>query len=346
MVPLLKFQRPGARSNLEIVKYYRDVCGLNVMPLGSRKIPKLKWGAYQLAIIPEAIIEKHFGDPWTNPSGIGVICGCTSGNVELLDFEDDTLFQWLDQIEDELGYEVRNSFPIVATPSGGFHVYYRCPVIEGNLKLAYDADGDILIETRGQGGQAVMPGSPGCTHPSGKLYKLAKGSFDQIPTLSVEVRDVYLEMARTFNKIPPVVPKFECCSDCSVKGDRPGDDFNARGDWKEILEPKGWYLVRQTNRVEYWCRPGKHDGGFSATIGHCCNDEGQSLLYVFSSSAAPFEAEKAYNKFSAYTLLYHSGDFHFAAERLAAMDYGYSGTQTSLMEDEEAIHKFFMEKYQ
>ena len=344
MVPALQFQRFGERSNLEIVKYYRDVCGLNVMPLianGRRcKAPKIMWGEYQLKRIPENIIEKYFNDPWSNPSGIGVICGLTSGNLELLDFEDDSLFAWLDQVEDELGYLVRNSFPIVATPSGGFHVYYRCSVIDGNLKLAYDIDGDIVVETRGQGGQAVMPGSPGSTHPSGKLYRLVKGSFHQIPTLSTSEREVYLEMARTFDKKPPVEPR-AADSPVTTKGDRPGDDFNARGDWSEILEPKGWFLVRETNSVSYWSRPGKHDGGFSATIGHCSTDD-QPLFYVFSSNAAPFEAEKAYTKFTAYTLLYHSGDFHAAAERLAAMDYG----RNSLLADEEEFHKMYEEKYQ
>ena len=50
---------------------------------------------------------------------------------------------------------------MVQTPRPGQHVYYRCPVIQGNQKLAQalDADGKpkTLIETRGLGGYTIIP---------------------------------------------------------------------------------------------------------------------------------------------------------------------------------------------
>src|SRR5262249_20080967 len=62
-------------------------------------------------------------------------------------------------------------------------------------------------------------------------------------------------------------------------------------------------------------RPGK-DHGMSATTG-MRSDCRKDLLYVFSPNAAPFTARKSYDKFAAYTLLRHGGDFRAAARQLA-----------------------------
>ena len=351
------FQRCGEgwkwnrqRGNWHVVEYLR-ACGLNVMPLsatGSR-VPKLKWSEYQNLVIPEDVLFRHFDDPWSNPSGIGVICGSTSGNLEVLDFDGWQFFDWTDRVEDEIGPDFREEHPIVITPSDGHHFYYRCPVIEPNLKLAYSDEELIQIETRGQGGMVVMPGSPPQTHPSGKSYKLANGSFDHIPVITPERREVFIEMAKSFDERPPrrasrqyVEPISPHGYTPSDFGDRPGDDFNVRATWDEILEPKGWTLTHCSGSVGYWRRPGKYDRSSSATTGHCRTEAGLDLLHVFSSNAAPFEAEKSYTKFHAYTLLYHGGDFHSAAESLASRGFG---SRESLSRAEEEVHRFFERYY-
>jgi hypothetical protein len=98
-------------------------------------------------------------------------------------------------------------------------------------------------------------------------------------------------------------------------GTRPGDLFAARASWEDILLPHGWRVVRHRVGVTLWCRPGKK-GGISATTGHCGD-----LLYVFSSNAFPFEPERAYRKFTAYSLLNFNGDFRKASTALAAEGY-------------------------
>jgi hypothetical protein len=47
----------------------------------------------------------------------------------------------------------------------------------------------------------------------------------------------------------------------------PGDDFEARATWEEILEVHGWTKDREIGGETRWTRPGK-DGGTSATTGH------------------------------------------------------------------------------
>ena len=67
-------------------------------------------------------------------------------------------------------------------------------------------------------------------------------------------------------------------------------------------------MSAQNGDKKYWKRPGKEDGGISATE----NYNGNGLLHVFSSST-PFVADKSYTKFSAYTILNHNYDFKIAA---------------------------------
>src|SRR5690606_20387492 len=71
----------------------------------------------------------------------------------------------------------------------------------------------------------------------------------------------------------------------------------------------------------YWRRPGK-TRGVSATTGR----GGADNLYVFSTST-PFEAERPYDKFGAYTLLTQGSTSHealsAAARDLAGRGYGH-----------------------
>ncbi|MGA3214096.1 MAG: bifunctional DNA primase/polymerase [Acidimicrobiales bacterium] len=101
---------------------------------------------------------------------------------------------------------------------------------------------------------------------------------------------------------PPSRPRLH------LDGDRPGDRLAAEVTWSQILEPYGWTLVQSNGAGERWCRPGK-SGGISATTDDV-------HLYVFTSSAPPFEPDTAYTKFAAWTMLNCGGDFREAARRL------------------------------
>jgi hypothetical protein len=141
-----------------------------------------------------------------------------------------------------------------------------------------------------------------------------------VPTISVAERKILHDVGRSFNRwitapkkqyVPPAQP-------IAPGGAlRPGDAFNLRAHWNEILEPHGWQCVHQTeDGTARWVRPGK-DFGISATT----NYEGRDLLYVFSSNADPFEANTGYTKFHAHALLNFDGDYQKAAQSL--MDQGF-----------------------
>lgn len=137
--------------------------------------------------------------------------------------------------------------------------------------------------------------------------------------------DAACDIAREFNEyVRPERVHGPTHAPSDAKGDRPGDEFNRRAAWAEVLEPHGWTVAHAAGDVTYWRRPGK-DRDHSATTGKCSSDVGGDLLYVFTSGAAPLEMEKAYSKFSAYAVLSHGGDFAAASKKLRDDGYGKSG---------------------
>jgi hypothetical protein len=99
--------------------------------------------------------------------------------------------------------------------------------------------------------------------------------------------------------------------------ERPGDAYNARTTWAELLQPLGWTFVFTRDGVTFWCRPGKAHG-HSATTNHGAGD----CLHVFTSSARPLEANTSYTRFGFYAALHHDGDLAAAAWSLYAEGYG------------------------
>jgi hypothetical protein len=347
------FRYYGLRGNLHVVQYLR-AAGYNVMPLRTdgSKSPKIEWAKYQQRErVPQELIDKHFVHS-AEPSGIGVICGSSSGYLEILDFDAPHLFlPWCRKVAAELGGGFVRRLVVVQTPTGGWHVYYRCMGLESNQKLAQDATGKAQIETRGQGGQAVMPGSPDWTHLTRRPYRLFQGRFHEVPMIGAENhRKVMFEAAMSFDQGPPKRERTrttdwvrdEYGTEGFGQGTRPGDEFNERATWDEILEPKGWTFLKETGDVSYWQRPDKPGEGPSASVGFCRNEHGKPLMKIFSTNARPLEAGECYDKFAAFTHLYHGGDFEAAAKTLSERGFGRLG----LNRDEETVNTFFMEYYQ
>src|SRR5262249_59267445 len=91
---------------------------------------------------------------------------------------------------------------IADTPGDGYHVRYRCPDedIPGNTDLAIDptvkGKGRVIIQTRGEGGYALAPGSPLECHETGRPYVHRSGP--EIPqAISTDEREFLLCCARS-----------------------------------------------------------------------------------------------------------------------------------------------------
>ncbi|MCB0213624.1 MAG: AAA family ATPase [Anaerolineae bacterium] len=207
---------------------------------------------------------------------------------------------------------------VETTPSGGYHVVWKCDEIEGNQKLATRPPTDeekhqepkkrevTLIETRGKGGQFMIAPSPG--------YKVIQGDWLNLPTITPEERRLLLDCARAFSRAPKkTVETVNLNGHTNGSGPRPGDIFNEKGGKAAyaLLLQNGWQEFYSRDEVKYLTRPGKKRG-VSATFGYV----GKDTLYVFSSNASPFEPETAYMPFAIYSILEHGGNFSDAAKEL------------------------------
>lgn len=320
--------------------------GLSVVPIrpDGSKAPAIEtWKELQNRILTNDEIDEHF-----KPGlGIAIIAGEISGNLEFLDFDvpkdkhgnviGECIFDgWLDCLNVDL-FELVGTMPTVRTPGGGVHLYYRCEYLDGNKKLAMQVNppGTIppkntIAETRGRGGYVLAPGCPPECHPTKKTYRLVSGSFDGdgVPVITAEQRAQLFATVRSFDQ-SDLAQKEARRKDPSMHpiaqrdGNRPGDDFNRRAKWDDILEPQGWTFAyhRRHDDAQCWRRPGKPDRerGISATIR---NIEGIELFHSFSSNSDPLPHDESITKFTAYTLFHHGGDYEAAARDLGKKGYG------------------------
>ncbi|MBI4582732.1 MAG: DUF3987 domain-containing protein [Planctomycetes bacterium] len=290
------------------------------------KAAAIPWKEFQSRRMTAEEARRHFPDH----VGVGIIGGAISGNLQVIDFEDERAFLDFKGLVEQICPGLLDKLPLVKTPGGGFHLFLRCPLIEGCQKIARSRDmtrgkEGLIIEAKAEGGYVLAPGSPAACHPSGKTYEHVAGPpIVKTPIISVEERQLLFDAARSLNEVAEYVeegPK-EFAGDAGGRL-RPGDDFNRRGTW-DFLCSADWKSrgANGTGRVLV-TRPGKDPRlGASGTIGFCRNAAGDDLFYVFSSNAEPFQAGRAYSRFSAYALLHHSGDFSAAARDLAEKGYG------------------------
>jgi hypothetical protein len=308
--------------------------GVSIIPIAAdgSKRPVVLWKAFQSRRPTAGELQRWFASA---PYGLAIVGGYISGGPEVLDFDAIDIFDpWRVMVE-ERAPGLLERLPLGQTPSDGRHVLYRCAIVEGNQKLArgLNAQGrpETLIETRGAGGYAIIPPSPPSCHPLNKPYVMLRGDLAAIPIITADERMIMLNAARSFNEhveSKRVISGGMSCGPAQPVGNQPGELFTAQVQWSAILEPHGWRRVRQRGEITLWKRPGKREPGCSATT----NYGGSDLLYVFSSNAMPFEPERAYTKFAAYTLLVHGGDWRATVHawhrrRMAGCAKAPTGTQ-------------------
>jgi hypothetical protein len=303
-------------------------CVLPAAADGSKR-PALAWDRYKTQRP-----NRQELDGWSaTTSGIGIVCGNVSGNIEMFEAEAAAVADGMHtQLMDMLPPELRDKLNtyVERSPKGGVHWIFRVDgtPVKGNTKLARRAERKpgqqtvtVLFETRGEGGWTVIAPSNGPTHPSGKPWQIAIGTAGIIPLLTADEYRLLHACAATFDAMPTPESRPAAGAGSAAgpvdNGGAPGSDFNVRATWDEILIPAGWTKMRQRGEITDWCRPGKNprDGG-SATTG-CHGD----WFYVFTTGTE-FEPDRGYDKFGTYHRLYHSGDSSAAARELRKRGYG------------------------
>ncbi|MFB9464501.1 hypothetical protein [Streptomyces cinereospinus] len=322
--------------------------GLCVLPIkadGSKK-PVVSWLQYK---VNRSTPEEHgswFGSG--KPRGLAVVYGAVSGNVEMLEFEGRAL-ELLGEVTEVMeasglgdAWSALMNGWVTESPSVGLHCRVRIEGgdVPGSTKLASRLAEEheytdeerqrlrekpnsriirVLVETRGEGGYGLVEPSGGSVHASGKPYLRKAGGPTTIPTLPADVMDAIRTVCRMFDALPvPEAPKTAPKPQPPLPGGgvRPGEDFEARANWTDILRGVFRPLITR-GHTTYW---GWADGvgGVKATTGR---DPEKDRLWVFATGSE-FQADVPYSKFGAYTLLEHSGNFKAAAAELRRQGYG------------------------
>lgn len=299
------------------------------------KAPLGTWKQYQTRL-PTADELHHWYSNGQRQHGVGVVCGAISGNLEMLELEgravDGGQLDQLMQLVRAAGLEplwqrITTGGYVEWTPSGGMHILYRVTGgdVPGNTKLARAADGNVLAETRGEGGYVVVAPSHGPVHPTGQAWTVVHGTAGHVPTITAGERADLHRVVRFLDQQPPApdptpANPFTAPARPAPRPGHvsPGDDFEARVDWSDPLLLADWTLVYSHGGRQHWRRPGKKVG-VSATTGGAA--DGRDRLYVFTTSTC-FDAETPYTKFGAYTQLHYGGDHTAAAAELRRLGYG------------------------
>jgi len=291
--------------------------GLSVIPVfpadhsARPKQPCSPWKTFQDRIAKPEEIRGFFHNK--TQRAVAVIAGYVSGNLELIDFDKPELFPPF------MG-TLRENDPLLAdrlimqeTPSGGFHLLYRCTdPVPGNQKLAMshryqDESGktrqDVFIETRGEGGYFLIAPSRG--------YYL-QGNLENIPIISGQERDVLISLAKGFDEAQEPERQQPKNGPTGEAGVRPGDVFEHLADWRQLLEADGWKYIKTIGDRDHYVRPGKDQAETGATV----NERG---LFVFSSSTC-LPCKTPLGKF-AYIAKFRFSDDWKAATRYVVETY-------------------------
>ena len=133
--------------------------GLSIIPVNAKKKPAItEWGPYQKKQATREQVER-----WArfhSLAGFAAVCGEVSGGLTIIDFDVPGFYEkWA-----ALAGELAQTLPTQRTGGGGEQVAFRSGLVVANDKLAWaPADNkmgrEVAIETRGEGGYAVLPPS-------------------------------------------------------------------------------------------------------------------------------------------------------------------------------------------
>jgi len=283
--------------------------GLTFIPINSKKIP----------LVEEWQIPDREYD-FSKASGVGLLCanGVTGIDFDLKYDITGTLFDRFKKAVSQIDKELLKKMVVQKTTNGGYHLIFKCSVIEGNKKLAqrYATEeeklkGDkvkVLIETRGEGGYLAVEPTQG--------YKFIYGSLDKIQEITPDEREILISTARTFNEVFKEVSVPRVAIKKEIKGLTPFEDYNNQADVVALLEKHGWSVMGQKGSKTLLKRPGQTSSAHSGNYDHDKN-----WFSVFSTSTE-FEPETPYLPYAVYAYLECNKDFSEASRRLYEEGFG------------------------
>lgn len=296
--------------------------GMSIIPIRNdgHKKPAVQWKQYQTERATKEQVRAWFAPG--HHQAAAVVCGEVSGWLVMIEMEGwafaDGLWEreFRPAIVAVLGEERWGQITsyVEESPSGGIHIYVRCPDYRiGNVKLAM-REGVVAMETRGEGGYSVIAGSVG--HATGNGWTVARGeALTDVVTVTHDEMDAILAAARTLHEAPEIpeivrdespaeIPSSPTTSSSDRWMDATIEDFNATTNVLTWLS--GWeYRETETYNGESVMR--LHRSGSDNEHGALIFESGR--VAFFSSNcphwAKPYDGYGHPETYDAFTVMMH-----------------------------------------
>jgi hypothetical protein len=329
-------QRPSKKEVFDAARRLK-AAGNSPLPIftDGKKRPVVAWAEFQQGAASDSLLELWF---LTKGYWLGCLSGQVSGHRELIDVDDPAI--WAAFWNDVQQYpDLAAKLCVIHTQGGGAHIVYRCPelTIPGSLKLAMDAayvdaQGEIkqetLIETRGEGAQALVPPTPGYRLIQGDLYQpgvITPGERSMLHLLAASYTTLDVDMPdRPTEDVPEPLPDRRNGTRSGPWRITPIDDYNDRGDVRRVLLDHGWTLQMRGGQPyinpkgnEQWIRPGK-DADHGATY-----HPEKKLLKIWTTSVGQLEGGHTYNHAGVFARLECGAGWTWTDVYHRLADYGY-----------------------
>lgn len=284
--------------------------------------PRKTWLPFQSEIADDSTLRLWFAGARPAQS-MAIVGGAISGGLEIIDFDIKRFFEaWREDAAELM-------LPLVhqRTGSGCDQVAYRCDAPLPNTPFAWAKDAskpsgrEIAIETRGEGGYAVIAPS---LHPSGNRYEMLAGNFDGLPHVDMSTVELLRQYARELNEAPIDSPEIHQAMKSpkrNIEGESIIEQWVSRHRVADILSRHGYLML---GRGEFK-RPGKSERGIS---GHIASDRDRERSFHFSTNDPLNDGRfgkgakcGAHDAFDLFVRLDHHGDVK-AAMRAAAAELG------------------------
>jgi hypothetical protein len=282
-----------------------------------------RWKQSQGEPADDPTIRRWFGNKQT--AGVAAVCGTVSGGLLIFDFDEDGYYErWCEAFGKRA-----SQLPTQRRGGGGYQVALRCNDPGKNQQLAWHVDEAqkegrrVAIETRGEGGYAVLPPS---RHPSGETYQTISGDFANVPSLSQEEANRLLDAARALCQAPRSSQRDENDRQAQRKSNTVGDNGGVIEQWNAARPVR-----EMLRRVGYSEGPGgemTRPGPDASPGGVVIFEDADPPRSYHHSTNDPLHNEHGHDAFSIFCELEHEGEVK-AAVKAAARELGIAAPATS-----------------
>ena len=281
--------------------------GFSIIPCSETKAPIGKWKEYQTTARTKEEIDL------LNSPLFGIVTGFN--NIEVIDIDlkvfstlqeqNNFWNEYLSFLTDNID-DFDKKFVIYKTKNQGYHILYKCKVIQGNTKIAVlENHKEAVIESRGIGGMVVIYDN-----------QISKLAYYDIQEITERDRTILWYISKSYNfvkeEVIEVTPQTKKEFNDSII--TPWQDYNEKTSIIDIISDE-LKIVRQLNDKIIL----KRIGSENPTSGSVFKSNG--CMYLFSTGTS-YPHEKLISPFMAYTYKHHNGDFTKASSELYKLGYG------------------------